>query len=141
MVRYPGVVVSMSPLPLSARLARAGASSVAGVLRRLQPSPAGRDQPPKAFKSIPVFRTPNLLRPWPVDLSTPERVHRENSVTAALPQDPIRTKQKALLPFVTREVGPFSLAVTVGFEPTLALTPNNISSVAPSAARTRHQPD
>jgi hypothetical protein len=32
------------------------------------------------------------------------------------------------------------LAVTVGFEPTLALTPNNISSVAPSAARTRHQP-
>jgi hypothetical protein len=33
------------------------------------------------------------------------------------------------------------LAVTVGFEPTLALTPNNISSVAPSAARTRHQPD
>jgi hypothetical protein len=30
--------------------------------------------------------------------------------------------------------------VTVGFEPTLAFTPNNISSVAPSAARTRHQP-
>lgn len=33
----------------------------------------------------------------------------------------------------------YLLAVTVGFEPTLAVTPNNISSVAPSAARTRHQ--
>ncbi len=42
--------------------------------------------------------------------------------------------------FYKREAGPFYLAVTVGFEPTLAFTPNNISSVAPSAARTRHQP-
>ena len=32
-----------------------------------------------------------------------------------------------------------TVAVTVGFEPTLAFTPNNISSVAPSAARTRHR--
>jgi site-specific recombinase XerD len=44
-------------------------------------------------------------------------------------------------PCKQREVGPFSSAVTVGFEPTLALTPNNISSVAPSAARTRHHPE
>ena len=32
-----------------------------------------------------------------------------------------------------------TVAVTVGFEPTLALTPNIISSDAPSAARTHHQ--
>ena len=31
------------------------------------------------------------------------------------------------------------LAVAVGFEPTVGLTPHNISSVAPSAARTRHR--
>ena len=35
--------------------------------------------------------------------------------------------------------GPCALAVTVGFEPTLGSHLNNISSVAPSAARTRHQ--
>ena len=43
------------------------------------------------------------------------------------------------IPHKQREAGPFNVAVTVGFEPTLAFTPNNISSVAPSAARTRHQ--
>ena len=53
---------------------------------------------------------------------------------------PFKEKKKALLPLVLREGEPFYLAVTVGFEPTLAFTPNNISSVAPSAARTRHQP-
>lgn len=31
------------------------------------------------------------------------------------------------------------LAVAVGFEPTVGVTPHNISSVAPSAARTRHR--
>ena len=35
--------------------------------------------------------------------------------------------------------GPCTLAVTVGFEPTSGSHLNNISSVAPSAARTRHQ--
>ena len=37
------------------------------------------------------------------------------------------------------EQGPSPVAVTEGFEPSLALTPNIISSDAPSAARTRHQ--
>ncbi len=51
-------------------------------------------------------------------------------------------KQKAPASLVNKgKQGPRCVAVTVGFEPTLALTPNNISSVAPSAARTRHQPD
>src|SRR3954453_21054927 len=35
--------------------------------------------------------------------------------------------------------GGHQLAVAVGFEPTVGLTPHNISSVAPSAARTRHR--
>jgi hypothetical protein len=48
--------------------------------------------------------------------------------------------KRSCFPLFRREAGPFVLAVTVGFEPTLAFTPNNISSVAPSAARTRHQP-
>ena len=54
--------------------------------------------------------------------------------------EPFQAKKKAPIPSVTRESEPSSSAVTVGFEPTLAFTPNNISSVAPSAARTRHQP-
>ena len=54
---------------------------------------------------------------------------------------PFADKQKALLPFVYTGSRAFLIAVTVGFEPTLAFTPNNISSVAPSAARTRHQPE
>jgi hypothetical protein len=57
-----------------------------------------------------------------------------------LPQDTSPAKQKTPVPIVIREPEFFYLAVTVGFEPTLAFTPNNISSVAPSAARTRHQP-
>lgn len=53
-----------------------------------------------------------------------------------------RGKAKAPASLVDKgKQGPRCLAVTVGFEPTLAFTPNNISSVAPSAARTRHQPD
>ena len=52
---------------------------------------------------------------------------------------PLSAKQKALPSSVLRKAGPRYVAVTVGFEPTLAFTPNNISSVAPSAARTRHQ--
>ena len=35
--------------------------------------------------------------------------------------------------------GCLGLAVAVGFEPTVGVTPHNISSVAPSAARTRHR--
>ena len=53
-----------------------------------------------------------------------------------------REQQRPRLFSVIKEnQGPRYLAVTVGFEPTLAFTPNNISSVAPSAARTRHQPE
>ena len=50
-----------------------------------------------------------------------------------------RHRKRPCIPLFIRETGPSSNAVTVGFEPTLAFTPNNISSVAPSAARTRHQ--
>jgi hypothetical protein len=57
-------------------------------------------------------------------------------------KDLMRAKQKArAFPLFARKTRAFQLAVTVGFEPTLAFTPNNISSVAPSAARTRHQPE
>jgi hypothetical protein len=60
---------------------------------------------------------------------------------ANVPSSLVWAKQKAPGSLIdTGNQGPFLLAVTVGFEPTLALTPNNISSVAPSAARTRHQP-
>ena len=54
---------------------------------------------------------------------------------------PSRQSKRPLLSLINKgKQGPRYVAVTVGFEPTLALTPNNISSVAPSAARTRHQP-
>lgn len=67
--------------------------------------------------------------------------HRENFVTASLLLGP-SWKNKTPASLMNRGKQGFRyVAVTVGFEPTLALTPNNISSVAPSAARTRHQPE
>ena len=67
--------------------------------------------------------------------SRKSRCWAPNSLPGAQPDQSKRPR----IPHKQREAGPFNVAVTVGFEPTLAFTPNNISSVAPSAARTRHQ--
>ena len=82
-----------------------------------------------------VVRRPRVAPAW---LKT---WRRGKFVTAALPLAFSRQNKRPCFPLFIREAGPSHLAVTVGFEPTLALTPNNISSVAPSAARTRHQPE
>jgi site-specific DNA recombinase len=52
------------------------------------------------------------------------------------PEETERTPGELLL---TEGSNVTQLAVAVGFEPTVGLTPHNISSVAPSAARTRHR--
>lgn len=62
---------------------------------------------------------PALLRPEGHNLRLPTPLHK-CFVTAALPRDSFQASKKALLPFVYGGAGPFSYAVTVGLEPTVA---------------------
>ena len=52
-----------------------------------------------------------------------------------------RGKNRTPPPRLFVEMTGFLMAVAVGFEPTVAVTPHSISSAAPSAARTRYLGD
>ena len=54
-------------------------------------------------------------------------------------EPPFSEKQNPRDPNVYKGSTGVSMAVTVGFEPTVGVNLHNISSVAPSAARTRHR--